>query len=879
MRFTMPETPKPERYDPAAFETRWQQTWESDGLYAAADEGPGEPYYVLVEFPYPSGDGLHVGHVRSYTAMDAVARKRRMQGYRVLFPMGWDAFGLPTENFAIKTGIHPAIVTKKNTDTFRSQLKRLGFSFDWSREVNTTDPAFYKWTQWIFLKFFEKGLAYKGVATINWCPKDKVGLANEEVVAGCCERCGTPVEQREKEQWMLRITDYAEKLLEGLETVDYVPAIKAQQVNWIGKSEGAELDFAITGTEQKVRVFTTRADTLFGATYLVLAPEHPLVSDLTIANKDEVDAYVAATARRTPLERAADGGIKTGVELKGVRAINPGNKREIPIWIGDYVLPNYGTGAIMAVPAHDERDYAFAKAFGLMIITVIKPETTKESPLAVELSDQDLSELAQAIRAMAQEREHVTPTVRRYEVARPNVGALHDILEQHRALDDEALRGIAGSGFSIEQGKIHALDIYTGHGTLIESADFTGKGSQEARMAIAEAVGGRVKTYYHLRDWIFSRQRYWGEPIPVVHCEKDGWVALPEDQLPLTLPEVTNFLPGKDGESPLADVESWINTICPTCGGPARRETDTMPQWAGSSWYFMRYVDAHNETAFAAQDKLRTWLPVDWYNGGMEHTTLHLLYSRFWNRFLYDQGLVPSMEPYAKRTSQGMVLGAGGKKMSKSLGNVVNPDSVVQSHGADTLRVYEMFMGPFDQAIPWDPQSIEGVYRFLARAYVLAHKVGGEDAALLRSAKKAAKKVSDDIESMSFNTAVAALMIWVNDATKAACVPQEAWEIFLKALAPFAPHLAEELWHRAGHDGSVHVAAWPEIAPEDVAEDSVRIAVQVNGRTRDEVEVPAGASQEAVEAAARASAKVQAFLTGTPAKVIYVPGRIINFVL
>lgn len=785
---------KPERYDPAAFETRWQQEWERSGVYEAKEVAGKEKFYGLVEFPYPSGDGLHVGHVRSYTAMDTIARKRRMQGYSVIFPMGWDAFGLPTENFAIKTGIHPAIVTKKNTDTFRAQLKRVGFSFDWTREVNTTDPAFYKWTQWMFIRMFEAGLAYKGKAYINWCPVDRVGLANEEVVGGACERCGALVVQVEKEQWMVRITAYAEQLLEGLKDTDFLPEIKAQQENWIGRSAGAEIGFPIEGG--RIDVFTTRPDTLFGVTYLVLAPEHPLVKERmdSFANRDAVAAYVAQAGMKTERERAIEAG-KTGVRLEGLVAKHPVTGSELPVWIADYVLSGYGTGAIMAVPAHDERDAAFAAEHGLPVIEVVNEE-----------------------------------------------------------------------------------------GTLVNSGAFDGRSAADAKEEIAKAAGGTMRVQYKLRDWVFSRQRYWGEPVPMIRCAAgcgtDGWVPVPEDQLPVVLPEVTEFRPGENGESPLASIADWVDTTCPSCGGAAKRETDVMPQWAGSSWYFLRYVDPNNDEAFASTDKLRYWMPVDWYNGGMEHVTLHLLYSRFWNRFLYDQGLVPFAEPYVKRTAHGMILGEGGKKMSKSKGNVVNPDAVVESHGADALRVYEMFMGPFNQAIAWDTKSIEGSYRFLARAHALAGKVGGEDAAILRAAKRTAKKVGDDIEAMSFNTAISALMVWVNDATKADAVPQEAWELFLRALAPFAPHLAEELWHRAGHEDSVHLAAWPEVDEADLAEETVRIAVQVGGKSRDDIEVPAGASQEEVVAMARGSERVTRFLEGAEVrKVVYVPGRIINFVV
>ncbi len=814
MPFTMPDSPdKPARYRPADFEKRWQDAWVVEGTYAATDEGDAPKYYALVEFPYPSGDGLHVGHVRSYTAMDIIARKRRMQGYRVLFPMGWDAFGLPTENYAIKTGTPPDVATKQNSDTFRSQLRKIGFSFDWSREVNTTDPAYYRWTQWMFLQFFKAGLAYKDKAAINWCPVDKIGLANEEVIGGHCERCGAAVEQREKEQWMIRITAYADKLLEGLAETEFLPSIKAQQENWIGRKEGIEITYPIEGTDRTVTVFTTRPDTNFGATFVALAPSNPLAQEIAAPERaEEVARYVVEAKARAAEQDRQQGTVKTGA-FTGAYAVNHLTGYRMPIYVSDFVLDSVGTGALVGVPGHDRRDFEFAQAFGL-------------------------------------------------EVRRVVVGA----------------DGDAGPITDIAQ-------VQEEQGVMVNSGFLDGKDIHEATGLIAEHIErngwGKRTVAYHLRDWIFSRQRYWGEPIPMIFCEKDGWVPVPEDQLPVTLPAVAEFRPGPDGESPLAAAEDWIRVACPVCGGDARRETDVMPNWAGSSWYFLRYTDPRNDTEFADMQKMKAWMPVDWYNGGMEHVTLHLLYSRFWNRFLFDQGLVPVAEPYRKRTAQGMILGPGGKKMSKSKGNVINPDSVVASHGADTLRAYEMFMGPFDQAIPWDPQSIEGVYRFLGRVFSLAGKVS-EDAAdesLLRGAKKAAKKVSDDIEDMGFNTAVSALMIWSNEAAKAERIPQDAWEIFLKALAPFAPHLAEELWRRLGHEGSIHLSAWPEIGASEVAEDLVRIAVQVSGRTRDEIAVAADAGQEAVEQAARASEKVRAFLTAEPRRVVYVPGRIINFVL
>ena len=807
---------KPERYDPAKIEGAIQERWEKTDIYKTREEGEGEKYYALVEFPYPSGDGLHVGHVRSYTAMDAVARKRRMQGYKVLFPMGWDAFGLPTENFAIKTGIHPAIVTKNNTDTYRRQMKSIGFSFDWSREINSTDPKFYRWTQWMFIKFFEAGLAYKAKAFINWCPKDQVGLANEEVVNGACERCGTLVVQREKEQWMIRITAYADKLLNGLKDTDFLPEIKRQQENWIGRKEGIEITYPIEGSDETVTIFTTRPDTNFGATFVALTPGNPLAEKIaTPEQAAAVAAYAADALAKKTDTRAAPTTEKTGV-FTGAYAINHLTGRKMPIYVSDFVLDGVGTGALVGVPGHDMRDFEFAQKFNLEIIRVVVG------------ADGDTSEITNP--SQVQEE----------------------------------------SGIMVNSGFLDGKDIHEATSLIMDHIESKGWGTRTVS--------------YHLRDWVFSRQRYWGEPIPMIHCEVCGWVPVPDDQLPVTLPDVEKYEPGKDGESPLASIDSWINVPCPKCGAPAKRETDVMPQWAGSSWYFLRYIDPNNDEVFASPEKLMKWMPVDWYNGGMEHVTLHLLYSRFWNQFLYDQGLVPVAEPYVRRTAQGTVLGPDGKKMSKSKGNVINPDSVIASHGADTLRSYEMFMGPFNQAIPWDPKSIEGVYRFLARVYTIAEEKQiastVENAELVHAAKKAARKVSDDIETMSFNTAISALMVFSNEAAKAEAIPQEAWNIFTRSLAPFAPHLAEHLWDKLGMETSVHLAVWPEISDAEIATDTVAVTVQVSGRTRDTLQVSPTASQGEVETLARASARVQAFLgTENPKRIVYVPGRIINFVL
>lgn len=800
--------------------------WERKKLYQAIDGSRKKKYYALIEFPYPSGDGLHVGHVRSYTAMDIVARKRRMDGCNVLYPIGWDAFGLPTENYAIKTKTHPKTVTKRNTDNFRRQLQSLGFAFDWDREINTTDPAYYKWTQWIFLKLFEAGLAYKAKTIINWCPKDKIGLANEEVVGGHCERCGMAVEKREKEQWMLKITAYAEKLLKGLENVDYIPEARIQQENWIGKSEGALIEFRITIAEAglpHIEVFTTRADTLFGATYLVLAPEHELIAKYKtqIANWNEVEDYIQKTKSKSDIERTAEGKEKTGVELKGMKAINPANQKEIPVWISDYVLAGYGTGAIMAVPAHDERDFAFAKKFNLPIIPVIESK--------VNMSD----------------------------------------------------------------------SCYAGEGKLINSAKFDGMLSKKAKMAIAQFAGGKITAQYKLRDWVFSRQRYWGEPIPLVFCENcaetqkfknkgekinPGWFAMSEKNLPLELPNIKSYTPTDTGESPLANIASWIKTTCPRCGGSARRETDVMPNWAGSSWYFLRYVDPKNKRAFADAKKLKYWMPVDWYNGGMEHTVLHLLYSRFWNQFLYDQKLIPTREPYKKRTSHGLILGEGGVKMSKSKGNVVNPDELVRQFGADALRLYEMFIGPFDQHVSWDPRGIVGIKRFLDRVWKLFHGTRNtehgtkkQSADTERLLHQTMKKVSEDIENLRMNTAVSSLMVLLNEMGNSEI---DSKKKFLLLLAPFAPHIADELWQMLGEKKSIHTQAWPKFDKKKAQAGTFGLVVQVNGKVRAVIDASTGMLQNDAETLALSDQRIIKQIDGKkPTRVIYVPDKLINFVL
>jgi len=828
-------------YNHKKIEGKWQKEWEKKGIYHAKDTPTkvgvrhkvGPKYYSLIEFPYPSGDGLHVGHPRPYIGMDIISRKRRLEGYNVLYPIGWDAFGLPTENYAIKTGKDPRVVTKKNSDTFRRQIKSLGISFDWSREINTTDPKYYKWTQWIFLQFLKKGLAYKAKMAINWCPKDKIGLANEEVVGGCCERCGTPVEKREKEQWMLAITKYAERLDKDLDTVDYLPQIKLAQRNWIGKSEGAEIEFEIVAKQllsrdshsnlnvvnepniayvaestasqlSEVKVFTTRPDTIFGATYLVLAPEHKLITDLKlrITNWAEVEKYIRTVKSKTDIERTAEDKIKTGVELKGIKAINPATKEKIPVWIADYVLPHYGTGAIMAVPADDKRDMEFAEKYKLPI--------KKDYPKA---------------------------------------------------------------GFE----------------------DF-----------------GKEKTTFKLRDWVFSRQRYWGEPIPVIYCAKcalrnlsgHGWVPVPEKDLPVLLPKVKNYQPTNSGESPLANISKWVNVRCPKCKGPAKRETDTMPNWAGSSWYYLRYTDPKNKKEFAGKKNLEYWLGsdpagggVNWYNGGMEHTTLHLLYSRFWHKFLFDLKLVPTSEPYKKRTSHGMILGEGGVKMSKSLGNVINPDEIVKTYGADTLRVYEMFMGPFGQSVAWSTESIIGARRFIEKVWRIQAKVpdvgilqgrsptSGTNFSVSKLLHKTIKKVSEDIEEMHFNTAISSMMILATEMEKAEYVEPEDYRKFLQILAPFAPHVTEEIWSDlvsdsgSGRSNSIHLSKWPKWDKNLIKDEEIKIAIQVNGKVRGEMMISTDENEEEIKKRAVSNEFILKYTAGKEIKkVIYVKSRLINIV-
>ncbi len=801
-----------EKYNHHTVEKKWQKIWDEEKAFQTKNDYTKPKFYALVEFPYPSGQGLHVGHPRPYTALDIVARKRRMQGYNVLYPMGWDAFGLPTENYAIKNKIHPGVVTKNNVARFKEQLHALGYSFDWDREINTTDPEYYKWTQWIFLKLFQAGLAYKKEMPINWCTSCKVGLANEEVVNGVCERCGSEVVRKVKSEWMLKITNYADKLLEGLEEVDYIERVKTSQRNWIGRSEGAEVDFALAGKEEKLRVYTTRPDTLFGATYMVVSPEHPLIDKYQdeITNWDEIVSYREMAAKKSDFERTELAKEKTGVLLGGLEAVNPVNDTKIPIWISDYVLMTYGTGAIMAVPAHDDRDWEFAKKFNLPLIQVVEG---KDGPVDV------------------------------------NEAAYTDVAS----------------------------------GTMINSGFLDGLSVEEAKEKIKDFLTekkiGNRKVNYKLRDWVFSRQRYWGEPIPIVECEKCGFVPLDESELPLLLPEVDSYMPTDNGESPLAAMTDWVNTTCPCCGGPAKRETDTMPQWAGSSWYFLRYTDPHNKEALASPEALKYWLPVDWYNGGMEHTTLHLLYSRFWHKFLYDQKVVPTPEPYQKRTSHGMILGENGEKMSKSRGNVVNPDDIVRDYGADTLRTYEMFIGAFDLSASWSEDGVKGCRRFLERVWKLQTILTGEEGYskdLEIKMHQTIKKVGSDFENMKFNTAIAAMMSLINEFYRKDAVTLGEYRTFLILLNPVAPHITEELWNLTGGSGRIYEQSWPEYEEEKTVESTIEIAVQINGKTKATISI--GKDEEKEEVLARAKEALGSKLSGNIIKEIYVPGRIVNIV-
>lgn len=976
-------------YDHKKIEKKWQRYWESKKIFNAT-ESKKPKFYGLIEFPYPSGSGLHVGHIRSNTAMDIISRKRQMEGYNVLYPIGWDAFGLPTENYAIKTGIHPIKVTKQNTNTFRRQLKALGFSFDWSREVNTTDPKYYKWTQWIFLQFYKKGLAYKAKTEINWCPKDKIGLANEEVVGGECERCGTKVEKREKEQWMLAITKYADRLDKDLDTVNYLPKIKIQQRNWIGKSEGAEIDFKIVFSHgQKpgsIPVFTTRADTLFGAFALILSPEHLWVTLAlddnhmgVVDNREELIKYVSLAKKKTEIERTAEEKEKTGVEIKGVKAINPINGEEIPVWIADFVLAHYGTGAVFA-DIHDDRDFIFAKKYNLPMRQTLMPnlvdkdnppregkENTERETVHVILRNPAKKEILiqflkgekwegtnprnfiiggvesgeNEIQAATREIKEETgyTNVKFLEkipfVVQANFFAAHkDVNRRIKVstlvfdlVDEEKTEIIEDQYFTKDSHEMKWIPYekvsetlstqdqkmiweyyqkggfaYTGEGVLINSGEFDGLTSEEARPKIIQKASARIVTKYKLRDWVFSRQRYWGEPIPVIFCDKCGTVPVPEKDLPIELPKVKNYQPTDSGESPLANITKWVNVKCPNCKGKARRETDTMPNWAGSSWYFLRYVDPKNKKEFASKKNLKYWMGngIDWYNGGMEHTTLHLLYSRFWHKFLYDLKLVPTSEPYAKRTSHGLILADDGTKFSKSKGNGIDPEDLIKVYGADTVRLYEMFMGPFDQAVSWSNDGLIGPRRFIEKVWRIGERIVSPDASpqdfLLRNVNrsekhpgsppldkllnKTIKKVSEDIESMNFNTSISTMMILATEMDKAEKVSKEDFKKFLKILSPFAPHVAEELWSRLGEKKSIANSPWPKWEERLLEEGEVKIVIQINGKLRGELMIEADSPLEDIKRAALATEAVQRHLMGKePKKVIYVKNRLINIVL
>ena len=786
------------KYDHKKIESKWQKEWDKSGIYEASNFSKKEKYYPLTEFPYPSGDGLHVGHLRPYVGIDIIARKKRQEGFNVLYPMGWDAFGLPTENHAIKTGIHPKIITQKNTDNFRRQFKSTGFSFDWSREINTTDPEYYKWTQWIFLQWYKNGLAYKKNMPINWCLSCKTGLADEEVADNKCERCGGEIEKRNKNQWMIAITKYADRLDKDLDAVDFLEKIKTQQRNWIGKSEGVLIKFQIIKSKLQIKVFTTRPDTIFGATYLVLSPEHEFVKNLEsqITNWGEVQKYIKQAIAKSDIDRITEGKEKTGVELRGIKAINLANNKEIPIYVADYVLPHYGTGAIMAVPAYDERDFEFAKKYNLSIKKVV-----------------------------------------------------------------------------------------TNEGILINSGEFDGMKSEEAREKIIKKINGVKKTTYKLRDWVFSRQRYWGEPIPIIHCNKCGIVPVPEKDLPIKLPDIEKYQPTNDGESPLAEILDWVNVKCPKCREDAKRETDTMPNWAGSNWYFLRYLDHKNNKALADKKKISQWMPVDWYNGGMEHTTLHLLYSRFCYKFLYDIKIVPNIEPYKKRTSHGMILAKDGKKMSKSLGNVINPDEIIKTFGADTLRVFEMFIGPFDQTVNWNTDNIMGSRRFIEKVWRLHDKLQLESSKsnnhnLEKLLHKTIKKVGENIENMSFNTAISTLMILFNEFEKQSSLEIKNYELGIKLLAPFAPHVTEEIWQELGNKKSIHTTHWPKYDISKIKDETITIAVQINGKIRAQIEIEVVSKEDKIKEKVLSNEVVQKWLAGKEIKkFIYVKNKLVSMVI
>ncbi len=961
-------------YNPAEIEKKWQKNWAEAQTFVAHDDLKKPKQYILVEFPYPSGEGLHMGHLRPYVAGDVFTRFQRLKGNETLYPIGWDAFGLPAENFALKQGVHPRITTEQNIANAKKQIQSWGISFDWSREINTTDPNYYKWTQWIFLQFYKAGLAYEATGLINWCPFDKTGLANEEVINGKCERCGNDVEKKEMRQWYLKITAYADKLLEGLKNLPEWPeAVRSQQFNWIGKSGGAEIDFAITGTpegdQEKITVFTTRPDTIFGATYLVLAPEHPLLESLesSIENIDEVLAYVGEVKDKQEQERIAEGKDKTGVQIQGITATNSATGQEIPIWVADYVLGNYGTGAIMAVPGHDERDFAFAKKFNLPIQRVIEPKfvaapdsedaikpdeefVPRNAICAVVRNPSDgkylciswkqfhmnglvtggIEEGEDAVEAAVREIKEETGYKNVRLTEKPDIAIYslfyHRVKKLNRRvrfqflffeLEDEEKDSIAQQEsdlhdvvwktkeelrdfFSVVEGKFivdlldHSDYVHTGEGIMASSGQFDGMDSEEALPKMAEQFGRR-KVQYHLRDWVFSRQRYWGEPIPIIHCPTDGVVPVPEKDLPVVLPEVEQYEPTGTGESPLAMIEDWVNVKCPKCGGEAKRETNTMPQWAGSSWYYLRYADPHNDHALAAPEKMKHWLPVDVYFGGMEHTTLHLLYSRFWNIFLYEQGIVPVSEPYLKRVPHGMILAPDGEKMSKSRGNAINPDDIVTGFGADTLRMYELFLGPHEMTVSWNEKGIIGVRRFLDRVWTSLQgsqfgggiqEVESHDEGFERILHKSIKKITEDIETYRFNTAISELMIALNEAKEhlqrhpvTPEVIEEFKRTYLVLLYPFAPHIAEELHEILGGTGSLQNTVWPKFDPDKITNEVLTIIVQVNGKTRDKLEIPTASSEEEIKAAVLKLEKVQAVLKGQqPQRFIVVPGKLVNVV-
>ncbi len=951
-------------YDHQNIDPKWQKRWADAKIFEARYDTSKEKYYLLVEFPYPSGAGLHVGHPRSYTALDVLARKRRMEGKNVLFPMGWDAFGLPAENYAIKTGVHPSIVTKENIATFRRQLQSIGFSFDWSREVDTTDPKYYRWTQWMFLEFFKQGLCYKAKMAINWCPSCKIGLANEEAAGGVCERCGGPVEKKEKEQWMIAMTKYADRLLEDLKDNDYLLKIKKEQEEWIGRSEGAEIDFAIDGHDEKITVFTTRPDTVFGVTYVVLAPEHPLVAKIvTDAQRVDVDVYVSGAASKTDDERGDLAREKTGV-FTGAFVVNPVNDEKVPVWIADYVLGGYGTGAVMAVPAHDERDFAFAKKYELPIKHVIQPlfvraegddavrsevpfvkrhaavciikHWSEDKYLCVKykantwqgfvIGGIEAGENAEEAAAREIQEEtgyknmrfvrklgdivhsqfyHMVKKQNRWAEFQGMLFELTSDEQEEITEDEKALADLVWISRDEVMEFVNAPDIkeiwgralvendscITEEGFLCNSGEFDGVSSANAREKIVQLLeskdAGRKKTTYRLRDWVFSRQRYWGEPIPLVKCasgcgvEHGGWVPVPDLMLPVELPQVEKYEPTDTGESPLSTMTDFVNTTCPQCGGPAVRETDTMPNWAGSSWYFLRYIDAHNDEVFAKKDLLKYWLPVDLYNGGMEHATRHLLYARFWTKVLFDRGHIPCTEFAKRRIAHGMILGEGGMKMSKSKGNVINPDDIVKEFGADTLRMYELFMGPFDEAVPWSTNGVIGVRRFLDKVLRLVEKVQDvQDADIARVMQKTLKKVSEDSEALRFNTAVSALMICVNDLQAVSVVPRDEMKLLAIMLVPYAPHVTNEVWEKLGEKGLVEEQPWPNVDASLLVDDVVTYAIQVNGKVRGNVSLAVDATDEAIIAAAKAEENVAKYLTGNELKkVIIIPKKIVSFVV